>query len=552
MDYLELTVRIEPGAAPGTFTVRASSEVAGQSKGVLELPFGLTALLGVVHGIHPTLPVAGDVDPALNAAAPPQASPTPPPPATQEVAKQLGRKLFDALFKDDVRSALESTRDAALSRPNTGVRIRISVDLTDDRVREAAALPWELMWRDLAPLSTDPATPIVRFVDAQEPVRPLPLDGPLRILAVKSNPEGTGKLDLDAEYEAVTACWRELPNVQFDEVAPQMPAILAAMRAKRPHVVHYMGHGGFDSQGGFLELTDANGGKAPISGDRFAALIAQGQRQLLLVFLNACQSARTPDSGDMSPFTSVADALIRSGVPAVVGNQFSVEDDMAIAFSQAFYQSIAEGLAVDEAVACARQLLFANEDMPLFWATPVLFMRSPDGNLFARQDAPATAAASAPPQAAPPQPEPVRAMSEPSNRSINISGGTNTGVSAVTGDNNTVTTTVTTNTGPLPPPPSTAEMTQLMQQLQALVAQIGDEDQKARASRALDNVKAEVTSASPDKDGAATDLAKAIKIMKSSESLGSKAVELTPLVAKAAAWFAPAVAAPLFKALTGG
>ena len=65
-----------------------------------------------------------------------------------------------------------------------------------------------------------------------------------------------------------------------------------------------------------------------------------------------------------------------------------VTDDAAIEFSRDFYEAIASGIAVDEALAEARKGVALAIPGTLEWGTPVLYMRAPDGVLF---DIPAAA-----------------------------------------------------------------------------------------------------------------------------------------------------------------
>jgi hypothetical protein len=91
-----------------------------------------------------------------------------------------------------------------------------------------------------------------------------------------------------------------------------------------------------------------------------------------LVVLNACHSAAVG---------SVSEKLARRGVPAVVGMQHPVYDDMALAFSRRFYGALARTRPVDWAVARGRQEMLAA-GKGLDWAIPALFMSSSDGRLF--------------------------------------------------------------------------------------------------------------------------------------------------------------------------
>ena len=82
-------------------------------------------------------------------------------------------------------------------------------------------------------------------------------------------------------------------------------------------------------------------------------------RSLRLVVLNACEGSRVaPDD----PFSGVAQALARQGIPAVVAMQFEISDPAALAFSQSFYQAIADGLPVDVATVEARRTMFADSN----------------------------------------------------------------------------------------------------------------------------------------------------------------------------------------------
>jgi hypothetical protein len=69
--------------------------------------------------------------------------------------------------------------------------------------------------------------------------------------------------------------------------------------------------------------------------------------------------------------------------------QYEITDDAAIEFSRDFYEALAGGIAVDEALAEARKGVALAIPGTLEWGTPVLFMRTSDGILF---DIPAAAA----------------------------------------------------------------------------------------------------------------------------------------------------------------
>ena len=109
-------------------------------------------------------------------------------------------------------------------------------------------------------------------------------------------------------------------------------------------------------------------------------MMIRDHRSLRLVVLNACEGAR---SARDDPFRGVAQALVRQGIPAVIAMQFEISDPAALVFSQSFYQAIADGLPVDVATVEARRAMFADGN-EVEWATPVLYLRSPDGRVFVR------------------------------------------------------------------------------------------------------------------------------------------------------------------------
>ena len=96
-----------------------------------------------------------------------------------------------------------------------------------------------------------------------------------------------------------------------------------------------------------------------------------------LVVLNSCRGVNV---GSIDPFGGTAESLVLQGVPAVVAMQFEITDRAALKFSQSLYEALAAGRPVEAAVTQARRTLHAAARAE--WATPVLYMRAPDGRLF--------------------------------------------------------------------------------------------------------------------------------------------------------------------------
>ena len=100
---------------------------------------------------------------------------------------------------------------------------------------------------------------------------------------------------------------------------------------------------------------------------------------LRLAVVNACEGAR---ASEQSVFSSTGAVLARRGIPAVVSMQYAITDRAAIEFSRTFYDGLAQGLPVDEAVQEARLAISMALGGSAEWGTPVLYMRAPDGALF--------------------------------------------------------------------------------------------------------------------------------------------------------------------------
>ena len=302
------------------------------------------------------------------------------------------------------------------SGKENGVRIRLQIDLADPALAKLAGLPWELLYNDVTrqALGRSRFTPIIRSLDVAQPYVTPPFQPPLRVLLVLANPEGTHALGLDREKQRIEEVMAALDDVEVEVVEHATKrSLYDRLDAGRFHVLHYMGHGGFDAdRGGVLLLEDGRGGAAPLSARLLGDDLAE-RRAMRLVFLNACDTGRTSQAGGVDPFTGVASSLVAAGIPAVVAMQVPIADRAAFEFAGTFYAQIARGEPVDAAVAVGRRAIYRSDPASLEWATPVLFMRSEGGDLFATPDTPEAAAP--PPLAAdpPPRAQPVRREQAP-------------------------------------------------------------------------------------------------------------------------------------------
>jgi tetratricopeptide (TPR) repeat protein len=156
--------------------------------------------------------------------------------------------------------------------------------------------------------------------------------------------------------------------------------LIEALRPDETHILHFIGHGTFDRMNGEGALVmEGDNGLSELIGSERLKILVRGRKHLRLVVLNSCLGTEASES---EPFSSAAAALVRAGVPAVIAMQFEVSDDAAKKFAKTFYESLALNLPVDAALTEARRDIYLLNANTLEWATPVLFMQVPNGQLF--------------------------------------------------------------------------------------------------------------------------------------------------------------------------
>ena len=299
-----------------------------------------------------------------------------------QTVRDFGRALFVALLRDDIRSAYDVSRRIAREQ-GCGLRLKLRI-----LAPELAVLPWEYLFDERPDeyVCLSFGTPVVRFLETAQPVMPLIVTPPLRILGMIAAPAGLTALDVAAERRRLERAVGNLTKrglVQLHWLEGQtLRDLHRAMRLGGGpwHIFHFIGHGGFDAlrEEGLLAFCDSEGQPDPITATELGREIAD-HPTLRLVVLNACESA-TAAKRDI--FSSTAATLVRRGVPAAIAMQYEITDRAAVEFTELFYEALADGLPVDAAVTDARKGLSGAIRDTLEWGIPVLLMRSPDGVIF--------------------------------------------------------------------------------------------------------------------------------------------------------------------------
>ncbi|HVR98697.1 MAG TPA: CHAT domain-containing protein, partial [Thermoanaerobaculia bacterium] len=225
-------------------------------------------------------------------------------------------------------------------------------------------------------------TPILRHMRLPLATGSPPAASPLRLLVVSSQPRSMSHLSLEDERGKIDETLGRLPGVETVPLYnPDIETLRDVLLQQEFHVCHFMGHGGFDARSGqgTLYFADSHGAPVPVTGSLLASHLA-GHDSLRLVFLNACDTARTRSG---APFAGVATALLRAGLPAVLAMQRPIRDGSALELSRTVYRRLALGDPIDAAVTEGRLAIARGHGALLEWGTPVLFSRVEDGHLFA-------------------------------------------------------------------------------------------------------------------------------------------------------------------------
>jgi hypothetical protein len=299
-----------------------------------------------------------------------------------ELAKNLGGRLYEAVFSGDLRACWRASVGEAEAR-DVGLRLRLRIS----DAPELNEIPWEYLYNAHLNqfVSLSVYTPLIRYLDLPERIRPLAVDGPLKILVMISSPTDPryAGLDVMSEWSRLNEALAEPEQnglVQLELLSEAtLPALRRKLRGSEYHILHFIGHGGFDreTQEGVLVLCDEAGTGRLVAAQRLG-MILRDHRSLRLVVLNACEGSRAA-RGD--PFSGVAQTFVQQGVPAVIAMQFEITDQAAITFAKEFYAAVADGYPVDAALSEAR-IGIHSDDNDVEWGTPVLYLRAPDGRLF--------------------------------------------------------------------------------------------------------------------------------------------------------------------------
>jgi hypothetical protein len=294
-------------------------------------------------------------------------------PSDKDLAS-CGERLFRYAVRDELAD-LYRLLPASYSR----------IYLLSDQPR-ILRLPWEyLSFPQCAPGHPANERSVVRIVPTRGREAPAPkrLGETIHVLFVSAAPQDQNEVDFAAVRAAIERAYA--PDADL-AARLKITAVDGATRAafrreiesRSFDILHFSGHGRVDAQGrGCLLLVNRKNGKTDeVPASDLTALLAG--HDLRLVVLSACDTA----AGDFADdFAVLAEALVRSGIPAVVANQLPVSNRAMACFVGPLYQELLHSGDIDLAVAKGRTAL--DFELQSFeWGIPTLYRHYAGGHLY--------------------------------------------------------------------------------------------------------------------------------------------------------------------------
>jgi tetratricopeptide (TPR) repeat protein len=329
-----------------------------------------------------------------------------------------GQDLYQAALAPPIAQAAVNAWQQAGVQAERRFSIFIDSELPDGAAeeeqataREAAtellSLPWELLndGRGFLFHGNRPVRVRRRLPNRHsQPVRPTQL--PIRILLVSPRPEDdrTPYIDHRISARPLVDAVESLGELAHLAVLtpPTFSALEEALRKAAEKgepfdVIHFDGHGVYDRKVGlgglcFEDPNDtrelSNRAVQLVHAEKLAEVIRD--HRIPLVFLDACQTARTEED----PTASVAAKLLDEGVTSVVAMSHSVLVETAHRFVKAFYQELAQGRRIGTAMIAGQRELHrdthrgkqmgAGELHLQDWFVPVLYQEEQDPQLITK------------------------------------------------------------------------------------------------------------------------------------------------------------------------
>jgi CHAT domain len=318
------------------------------------------------------------------------------------LGETLAGLLLPAYARQLFRESLKRIGD------DEGLRLRLRLD------NALGNFPWEYIYihdgrgerTSSGFLALDPRISIARHEAIAVPGDWFRSPGKRRVVVAMATPKPHDRyrklVSLPVEQKALRAAMDKVAGIEpvfvpiykdspNGEIAGVTIKELMFALMKRTDVFHFSGHGDFIEKMGIalgskvgegsIVLADESNEAVMLPADHLAEVLKS--KGIRLVMLGACETGRRDGQ---NVWSSVVASLLKAGIPAVVAMQFTINDALAAAFSEAFYCALVAGLWIDEAVAVGRlavraEALKTSPDIR-DWGVPVLYLRASGGAVF--------------------------------------------------------------------------------------------------------------------------------------------------------------------------
>ncbi len=289
--------------------------------------------------------------------------------AQSEDLLQFGQQLYAALFQGTIAQSWTTAQGIAHNR---GEALRLRLRLKDAQI---IRLPWEVLHGGDRPLTTNTEILFSRYHPAPR-MRPSPdraIANPLKILMVLSGPNDRQGLALDREMNRLKAEFEHQPflglKIQLDILtSADREQLTQTLEQRQYHIFHYSGHSRPSAFGGEIYLhNQQNGLTEQLNGEDLAGLLVNNGISMAL--FNSCWSAGAGEQ-------TLAESLLKRGIPCVLAMGDRIPDQVAITFSQLFYRNLKREYGIDLSLNRTRQgLISAYGSNSLYFALPILYLQ---------------------------------------------------------------------------------------------------------------------------------------------------------------------------------
>jgi tetratricopeptide (TPR) repeat protein/CHAT domain-containing protein len=273
--------------------------------------------------------------------------------------KKLGHLLFDQLLSKKIKQRLKQEEPSELT-------LNVDECLT--------SFPWELLYtgEDFLCLKFKLGRSITIDRDLELQKR-RQLNFPLRMLII-ANPTA----DLEASYKEgvkIKDFLLRYKDIKIDFKSFQVDSLYFKKNLREYDLFHFAGHCEFDSNEPLESGLIFKDGR--VSCKDFI-LLSQTQGLPLMVFINACQSAKFSqvklNINNWRYIYSLAHTFLFSGSQHYIGSLFNINDELGFEFAKNFYEEVLKGRSLGYAVREARQRLINDYGLEtVAWANYILY-----------------------------------------------------------------------------------------------------------------------------------------------------------------------------------